>query len=129
MGHDKTRSSVSVGNVDWNDPRVSDLLKKADSWNIDHRNPVPPQDVQIRIACGWNASNVSKPARLISEIDDVMVLGTSFPLPHGEDVQVNTQTGGLARTRLGTVVEEREGHRAGDHEQGLFLNWLRLRHT
>ena len=124
MGHDKTRSSVSVGNVDWNDPHLSDLLKKAESWNIDNRNPLPPQDVQIRVACGWNASNVSKPALLICELDGTMVLATRFPLPHGEEVQV---AGGSSPTRWGVVIEEREGHRAGDREQGVFLNWLRVR--
>jgi hypothetical protein len=127
MGHDKTRSSVSVGDVNWDDPRLNDLLKKADGWNIDHRNPVSPQDVQIRIACGWSASSASKPARLIAEVDGTMVLATTFPLPHGEEVQVNSQTSGMARTRLGVVVQEREGHRAGDREQGLFFNWLRVR--
>lgn len=127
MGHDKSRSSVSVGSVDWNDPHLSDLLKKADSWSIDNRNPVPAQDVQIRIACGWNANNVSKPALLISESDGVMVLITHFPLPHGEEVQVNSQTGNISRTRMGRVIEEREGHRAGDQQQGIFLSWLRVR--
>jgi len=127
MGHDKTRSSVSIGNVDWNDPQLSDLLKKVDSWNIDNRSHLPPQEVQIRVTCGWNASNISKPALLISELDGMMVLATSFPLPHGEEVQVNSQAGGSSRTRWGVVTEEREGHRATDRGQSLFLNWLRLR--
>ena len=127
MGHDKTRSSVSVGNVDWNDPQLSDLLKKVDGWNIDNRSHLPPQEVQIRIACGWNASDVSKPALLISELDGIIVLATSFPLPHGEEVQVNSQVGDNSRVRWGVVFEEREGHRATDREQDLFLNWVRIR--
>ncbi|GLQ93525.1 hypothetical protein [Dyella acidisoli] len=127
MGHDKTRSGVSVGNVDWNDPKLNDLLKKVDDWNIDQRNPLPPQNVQIRIACGFSASNVSKPALLISDHDEVMVLITHFPLPHGEEVQVNNQTSGKTSTRLGVVIEEREGHRVGDKGEDIFLNWLRVR--
>lgn len=127
MGHDKSRSDVSVGSVDWNDPKLNDLLKKVDNWNIEHRSQLPSQDVQIRVACGWNTSAVNKPALLISELDDVMVLATRFPLPHGEEVQVTSQTGGHSRMSWGVVVEEREGHRAADREQGLFLSWLRLR--
>lgn len=127
MGHDKTRSDVSVGDVDWNDPQLSDLLKKVDGWNIDHRSHLQPQEVQIRVTCGWSASDASKPALLISEVDGVMVLGTRFPLPHGEEVQVQSQLGGSMRTRSGVVIEEREGHRAEDRQQNLYLNWLRIR--
>ncbi|AIF48791.1 hypothetical protein [Dyella japonica] len=127
MGHDKTRSDVSVGNVDWEDPRLTSLLSKIDGWNIDNRNHVRPQEVLIRVTCGWSASDASKPALLISEADGVMVLGTYFPLPHGEEVQVQRQNGAEVRTCRGVVVEEREGHRAEDREQHIYLNWLRIR--
>ncbi|RUL80150.1 hypothetical protein EKH80_01480 [Dyella choica] len=123
MGHDKSRSSVSVGTVDWSDPRLNDLLHKVDSWNIEQRSQVSGQDVEVRLTGGWNASPVSKPAVLMSELDETLVLTTRFPLPHGEEVQVTKQTG----VRWGVVVQEREGHRAGDREQGVFVNWLRVR--
>ncbi|GLQ88729.1 hypothetical protein [Dyella flagellata] len=123
MGHDKSRSGVSVGDVNWNDPRLSDLLHKVDSWNIEQRNQLPGEDVEIRLVSGWNAGAVSKPAVLISELDEVMVLATRFPLPHGEEVQISKH----ADVRWAVVVQEREGNRAGDREQGLFVNWLRVR--
>ncbi|WP_233842914.1 hypothetical protein [Dyella sp. 2HG41-7] len=127
MGHDKTRSYVSVGDVDWNAPELNDLLKKVDGWNIDNRNNLPPQEVQIRVTCGWSASNASKPALLLCEADEIMVLATRFPLPHGEEVQVQSLIGESVRTRSGVVIEEREGQRATDREQNLCLNWLRIR--
>jgi len=127
MGHDKTRSHVSVGDVDWSDPRLNDLLKKVDGWNIDQRNHVQPQEVQIRSTCGWSTSDTSKPALLISELDGVLVLATRFPLPHGEEVQVNSQMGGSPRMRLAVVINEREGHRAEDRTEGVYLHWLRVR--
>jgi hypothetical protein len=127
MAHDKTRSSVAVGNVNWDDPRLNDLLKKVDGWNIDNRTNQPPQEVQVRIACGWNAGEASKPALLISESDGLMVLATRLPLPHGEEVEVSSQAGVPSRIRWGTVVEERQGRRASDREQDLYLNWLRIR--
>lgn len=127
MGHDKTRSDVTVGKVDWDDPQINHLLKKVDGWNIDHRSHLPPQHVQIRVTCGWSASDVSKPALLISDLDGVMVLATRFSLPHGEEVQVNSETGGVTRTRWGVVIDEREGQRVDDRTQGLYLHWLRVR--
>ena len=127
MGHDKTRSSVSIGEVDWSSPQLSDLLKKADGWNIDQRSHLHPQEVQIRITCGWSAGDASESALLIAEIDGAMVLATRIPLPHGVEVEVSCQTGGNLRTRSGVVVEEREGQRAEDRQQGLFLNWVRIR--
>jgi hypothetical protein len=127
MGHDKSRSDVSVGDVDWSIPQLNDLLKKVDGWNIDNRSHSRPQEVEIRVTCGWNASEVTKPALLISEIDGVMVLGTRFPLPHGEEVLVQSKAGDSLRTRCGVVIEEREGHRAEDRTQNLYLNWLRIR--
>lgn len=126
MGHDKTRSSVTVGSVDWNDPRLSDLLQKVGDWNIEQRNQQSVHEVQIRLAGAWNAGAVSKPAVLISEADETLVLATRFPLPHGEEVQV-IDTGPAARTRWAVVIQEREGHRAGDRELGLNLSWLRIR--
>lgn len=127
MGHDKTRSDVTVGHVDWDDPQINRLLEKAGDWNIDHRSHLPPQRVQIRVICGWSANDVSKPALLISDTDGIMLLATQTPLPHGEEVQVNSETGGITRTRWGVVIEEREGQRQEDRAQGLFLNWLRHR--
>ena len=126
MGHDKTRSSVTVGSVDWNDPRLSELLQKVGDWNIEQRNQSPVHEVEIRLAGAWNAGTVSKPAVLISEADETTVLATRFPLPHGEEVQV-IDSAFAARTRWAIVIQEREGHRAGDKELGLNLSWLRIR--
>lgn len=128
MAHNRTRSSVSIGDVDWSKPHLNELLNKVDGWNIDNRSDLQPQEVQIRVACGWNASEVSKPALLVfSDIDGSMVLATAFPLPRGGDVSVSSPSGGGTQTRWGVVVDEREGHRAGDQEQAVFLNWLRPR--
>ena len=127
MGHDKTRSGVWIGNVDWNDPQLSALLRKAEGWKIDNRTDSPPQEVQIQVAGGWGDNGVSAPALLVSEADGAMVLVTRVPLAHGEHVRVNGQREGGQQTRWGVVVEGREGHRAEDREHGLYLNWLRPR--
>jgi hypothetical protein len=127
MGHDKSRSSVSVGTVDWNDPRLDSLLQKVDGWKLDNRNGQPQREVQIQVSSGWTASSVvSKPALLVSKDEETIVLVTRFPVPHGEHVRVDSQHEDGTRTVWGTMVEGREGYRVEDRENGLFLNWLRV---
>lgn len=41
MGHDKSRSDVSVGPVDWSDPSLEALMQKVDGWKLDNRSDLP----------------------------------------------------------------------------------------
>lgn len=127
MGHDKTRSSVSVGAVDWNDPNLDALLQKVDGWKLDNRSDHPLQEVQIQISSGWTANSVvSKPAQLIPMDEENMMLLTRFPLPQGDHVRVDSQHAGGTRSVWGWIVEGREGHRIEDRAHGLFLSKLRI---
>ena len=127
MGHDKSRSSVSVGTVDWNDPNLDALLQKVDGWRLDNRSDQPPQEVQIHVSSGWTANSVvSKPAQLISMDERTMVLVTRFPVPQGDHVRVDSQRADGMHTVWGWIVEGREGYRVEDREHGLFLNKLRI---
>ncbi|GAB3784602.1 hypothetical protein [Dyella agri] len=127
MGHDKSRSSVSVGTVDWNDPHLSSLLEKADGWHLENRGQFPPQEVQIHINTGWATTNtVCKPALVVAKHEGTMVLVTRFPVPLGERLRVDSPRDDGTQVAWGIVTEEREGHRVEDRECGLFLNWLRL---
>ncbi|MBD8880231.1 MULTISPECIES: hypothetical protein [Rhodanobacter] len=128
MGHEKSRSSVSIGAVDWSDPLLSSLLEKADSWRLENRSNLPPQEVRIHINTDWvKASTISKPALMVARNETTMVLVTRFPVPLGERLRVDSQQDdGAAHMGWGQVVEVREGYRAEDHEHGLFLNWLRI---
>lgn len=127
MAHNKDRSRVAVGDVDWNDPKLNELLKKTDGLSIDNRSQLPGTQVKIRIASGWEASGADKPALLVAEVDGALVLVTRFPLPHGGDVQVIGLPGGGQQTRWAVVADEREGQRVEDQGQDLFLSWLRPR--
>jgi hypothetical protein len=127
MGHDKSRSSVSVGTVDWNDPNLDALLQKVDGWRLENRSDQPLQEVQIHVSSGWTASSViSKPAQLISMDEQTMVLATRFPVPQGDHVRVDSQRADGMHTVWAWMIEGREGCRAGDREHGLFLNRLRI---
>ncbi|MBQ4854079.1 hypothetical protein IMW82_05275 [Rhodanobacter sp. B2A1Ga4] len=127
MGHDKSRSSVSVGAVDWSDPNLDALLQKVDGWKLDNRSGQPLQEVQIQVSSGWTANSVvSKPAQLISMDEQTMVLVTRFPVAQGDHVRVDSQHVEGMRSVWGWIVEGREGYRVEDREHGLFLNKLRI---
>ena len=127
MAHNKDRTRVSIGDVDWDDPKLKALLDKTDGLSIDNRSQLPGTRVEIRVASGWDASTDGKPALLVGESDGLLVLVTRFPLPSGGDVQLTGLPGGGPQPCWAVVSDEREGLREGDREQGLFLNWLRPR--
>ena len=127
MSHAKSRSRVSVGQIDWHDPYISSLLEKTVDWRLDNRTSQPPKKVQIHLSSGWvTANTVSKPAVVVASGDGTMVLATRFPIQLGERVGVDSQRGDGTSILWGRVIEGREGRRAEDSEHDLFLSWLRL---
>lgn len=118
------KSQVKGSPVDWNDPRLQALLQRSESWKLDNRGTYMPKDVQIHL--GWGA-NTGRPAILVWERDQVMMLETRFPIPMGEQVRVDEAQGEKLRSVWGIVVEGREGFRAEDRENGIHLHWLHLR--
>lgn len=127
MSHNKTRSDVSVGPVNWNDPHLSALLEKTAGWRLDNRSNVPPQEARVHIGSGWTTAKlVCKPALVVVKDDGTLVLVTHFPIPQGEHVGVDSVRDCGTHIAWGHVVEGREGHRVEDREQSLFLSWLRL---
>lgn len=127
MAHNKERSRVAVADVDWDDPRLEGLLDKTEGLSLDQRSGDPGVAVSIRVAAGWETSAANKHALLMAHVDETLVLATEFPLPHGVDVQVIGLPGSGPETRWAVVTDEREGSRAEDRGQGIFLQWLRPR--
>jgi hypothetical protein len=124
MSHHKPHSKPSNGRVDWSDPHLESLLRKTESWKLDNRGAYSPLEVQIHI--GW-AATTGKPALLVWERDQVMVLETHFPLTQGEHIRVDCHLGDSVRTVWGMVVEGREGNRTEDQANGIYVHWLHLR--
>lgn len=124
MNYHKPLMQKPANRVDWSDPQLESLLRKTESWKLDNRNVYPEQEVEIHI--GWAAA-VGRPALLVWERDQAMVLATTFPLPHGEHVRVDSHLGEGVRTVWGMVVEGREGHRAEDRANGIHVYWLHVR--
>jgi len=127
MAHNKNRSDYNVGNVDWTDPQLNELLQKIDGLSLEQRSNIAPTHVQVRIATGWDAGAADTSAMLVAQIDGTMVLATRRPLPHGGEVQVSGLHGDGSTVYWAVVIEEREGCRPGDQGQGIYLNWLRPR--
>lgn len=127
MAHDKSRSSVNVGAVDWNDPNLGALLQKVDGWSLDQRSSEAPLAVTMHLSSGFTADSVvSKPAHLLALGEQGMVLLTGFPLPAGERVRVDCPRDGATHAVWGLVTESREGGRGDDKAKMLFLHRLRL---
>lgn len=124
MSHPKLPTQKLANRVDWNDPHLELLLRKTESWKLDNRDVYPVQEVQIHI--GWGAA-AGKPALLVWERDQAMVLETRFPLLQGEHVRVDAHLGDNIRTLWGVVVDGREGRRAEDKANGVHVYWLHVR--
>lgn len=124
MTRHRAPSKVPTHRVDWSNPHLESLLQKTENWQIDNRGSFPPQHVEIHV--GWGAG-VSKPAALVWEREDVMVLETGFTLAPGEHVRVDKPFGDGLQMRWGTVAESRAGNRAGDEEANIHVHWVRMR--
>ncbi|RDS84950.1 hypothetical protein DWU98_03110 [Dyella monticola] len=116
-------SGVSNVSVNWDDPQLVSLLRRSEQWSIDNRSGFSPQDVHVYL--GWSGS-VGRPATLVWERDNALVLETTFPIAQGEQVRVDKHLGNRIRTLWGVVVEGREGFREGDRQKGIHVYWLQV---
>jgi hypothetical protein len=123
MSHFKPNSKVSSNQVDWTDPRLEALLRKTEEWRLDNRGAFPVQEVQVQV--GWGAGT-PRVANLVWEADKVMVLETQYWIPQGEHVRVDRQSDAGLRTVWAVVAEGREGFRAEDKQNGIYVHWLHL---
>ncbi|WP_266171863.1 hypothetical protein [Dyella subtropica] len=120
----KPPSKWSANTVDWTDPDLKALLHRSESWTLDNRGTFSPQSVQIHI--GWGAGG-GRPAMLVWERDQALVLETDFPIPDNEPVRIDRLTPAGLRCLWGTVVEGREGFRAEDKANGIYVHWVHVR--
>jgi hypothetical protein len=118
------KPQVKGNRVDWSDPHLQALLRRTENWKLDNRGTYTPKDVELHL--GWGASS-GRPAILVWERDQVMMLETRFAILIGEQVRVDEPQGEKMRSVWGIVVEAREGFRAEDREKGIHLHWLHLR--
>lgn len=123
MNH-RPHAQVSHTRVNWNDPELSSLLKRSESWQLDNRGGFTAQEVQVFL--GWSGT-VGRTALLVWERDTSVVLQTNFPIGQGEQIRIDKHLGDRIRTLWGVVVEGRAGFREGDRDRGIQLYWLQTR--
>ncbi|HUA79797.1 MAG TPA: hypothetical protein VL997_05455 [Dyella sp.] len=123
MSH-KAHTSVTSTRVNWDDPQLASLLQRSESWSIDNRGGFSPQDVEIYV--GWSGS-VGRPAVLVWERGNAIVVETRFPIEQGEQIRVDKHLGDRIRTLWAMVVDGREGTREEDRRNGVHVYWLQVR--
>lgn len=111
-------------NVDWNHPELQSLLTRSAGWSLDNRGVYSPVACELHI--GWGAS-VGRSATLVYERAGVLVVETRFLIPKGEHVRVDRLQSGAMRSTWGTVMDGREGFRAEDRANGVYVHWLHAR--
>lgn len=110
--------------VDWSDPHLQSLLSKTEGWSLDNRGVFSP--IPCELLTGWGAG-AGKPATLVFERDGVMVVEACFIIPPGEQVRIDRMQAGTLRSSWGNVVEGREGNRADDIANGVYVYWIHVR--
>jgi hypothetical protein len=121
---DQPESGSSLNSVNWSDPQLQTLLSKTEGWSLDNRGVFVPVACELQI--GWGAGAV-KSATLVSEGNGVMVIEARFIIPKGEQVRVDRLQAGTLRSAWGSVVDGREGYRAGDRANGIHIYWVHTR--
>lgn len=112
---------TSGNNVDWSNPELQKLLDKTQGWGLDNRGVYSP--VACELFVGWGAG-AGRLATLVYERDRLMVVETRFIIPKGEHVRVNRIVGGTLSSTWGVVADGREGFRADDRANGIYVHWI-----
>jgi hypothetical protein len=120
----KTPTRWTSHRVDWDDERLSALLKKTESWTLDNRGSQAQQAVQLHV--GWGAST-GRHAMLVWEREQAVVLLTDFVIPTGEHVRIDRYAGEDIRSAWGMVIDGRAGFRVEDRQSGAWVHWVHLR--
>lgn len=122
--HYKEPPRPSGNSIDWDDPNLKSLLSKTEGWSLDNRGVFSPIPCELQV--GWGAGS-AKPATLVFQNNDVLVVEAPFIIPLGEQVRIDRMQAGTHRSSWGAVVEGRPGHRAEDRANGIHVYWIHAR--
>ena len=113
---------ISLSPINWEDPKLSELLSKSENWTFDNRLEYPPKEVDLHI--GWEIS-AGKKAKLLLAQNDLAILSSSFRLFKGDNLRINKTFNENTHTLWGIVKESRPGTRPNDN--GVFIHWVHIR--
>lgn len=120
----RNRTPGSGNTVDWDNPELRKLLDKTAGWGLDNRGVYSPMACELHV--GWGAG-AGRLAKLVYERDGAMVVETAFAIPAGESVRVDRFIGGTMHSVWGVVADGREGNRAEDRANGIWVHWIHVR--
>ena len=121
MSFQKPPSKWTANQVDWSDPDLKALLDRSQGWTLDNRSGFDAQRVEVHI--GWGASG-GRPALLVWERGQALVLETPFPIAKDEKLRIDRLTATGLRSVWGVVVDGRKGTRAEDEENNVYVHWV-----
>lgn len=123
MGRDKTLDpNNELVEVNWDDPRVQQLLKKSEGLRLDGRGSYRQRPV--RLWCSWQSAGTARRALLAGESGaGVFTVLTDFPLERGQPVALELQPGNAQVTgrQLCKVINCRAGNRAEDGGRQVYV--------
>lgn len=121
MSFHKPPSKWNANKVDWSDPDLKALLDRSEGWTLDNRSGFEAQRVEVHI--GWGASG-GRPALLVWERGQALVLETQFPIAKDEKIRIDRSTATGLRSVWGVVADGRKGTRGDDEENNIYVHWV-----
>ncbi|GAA0686720.1 hypothetical protein FHW84_001610 [Dyella sp. SG562] len=121
MSFQKPPSKWNANQVDWSDPDLKALLDRSEGWTLDNRSGFEAQRVEVHI--GWGASG-GRPALLVWERGQALVLETQFPIAKDEKLRIDRHTATGLRSVWGVVADGRKGTRTDDEENNIYVHWV-----
>ena len=110
--------------VDFNDPRIQELMRKTEALSLDRRGQQSLQNVLVRPT--WNPAEAGVAAVQIGEeAEGQVTLAASQSFAVGDDLLLHRQAGGPGGVYR--VEASRPGRRQEDAAQSLFITHLRRR--
>jgi hypothetical protein len=129
MTHPFKDPTSSLVDVDWDDPRLQDLLQKIEGLRLDSRGTFKARSARLHLGLHVKSSADSSgvPVTVVADSGPGrLVIKTDFALQPGEPVTLERRLAtGVGRLLQCDVERCQPGSRAEDHGQGVFVSWMR----
>ncbi|WP_051849171.1 hypothetical protein [Thiomonas sp. FB-Cd] len=133
MTHPFKDPTSSLVDVDWDDPRLQDLLQKIEGLRLDSRGTFKagPARLHLGLHVKSGADSSGIPVTVVGDCGPgCLVIKTDFALQPGEPVTLDRRLAtGVGRLLQCDVERCQSGSRAEDQGQRVFISWLRVHRT
>ena len=133
MTHPFKDPTSTLVDVDWDDPRLQDLLQKIEGLRLDSRSTFKagPARLHLGLHVKSSADSSGGPVTVVADSGPGrLVIKSDFALQPGEPVTLDRRLAtGVGRLLQCDVERCKSGSRAEDQAQGVFISWLRVQRT